>query len=302
MCTGKCTLNSRRGSRRTSRSPGSSWSSSAARSNWRCATCHVLMVLVACSMVIWVGVLANDGERRAPDWWAGWLAMQRSGPTVHRMAVPAPAQRYRAATCALPDRNPATRAAGGTQACPDGAPGPVAWSGHVRASRPLPVLAPLPGHRRLVGHRPGGRGTAHRRRLGGHGPGPARRGTGRSAHRRWGRLLDGRPAGRASTGPSMLPVGSMVWCARPGCRPRDPWDDAHHWADVLRVDLTAPYDAARLAWPQPCRGARGRGPHRQHRRARRRDRHAPPPTRPPRPAWRDYAAHWRSSADPTACA
>ena len=34
-----------------------------------------------------------------------------------------------------------------------------------------------------------------------------------------------------------------------GLPPSGPWDDPQHWADVLRVDLTAAYDAARLAWP-----------------------------------------------------
>ncbi len=34
-----------------------------------------------------------------------------------------------------------------------------------------------------------------------------------------------------------------------GVPPSGPWDDAEHWATVLRVDLTAPYDAVRLAWP-----------------------------------------------------
>jgi len=34
-----------------------------------------------------------------------------------------------------------------------------------------------------------------------------------------------------------------------GVPPSGPWDDADHWTDVLRVDLTAAYDAARLAWP-----------------------------------------------------
>ena len=34
-----------------------------------------------------------------------------------------------------------------------------------------------------------------------------------------------------------------------GTPPTGPWDDTDHWAEVLRVDLTAPYDAARLAWP-----------------------------------------------------
>ena len=40
-----------------------------------------------------------------------------------------------------------------------------------------------------------------------------------------------------------------------GLPPSGPWDDTHHWADVLRVDLTAPYDAARLAWPALVTGA-----------------------------------------------
>jgi NAD(P)-dependent dehydrogenase (short-subunit alcohol dehydrogenase family) len=34
-----------------------------------------------------------------------------------------------------------------------------------------------------------------------------------------------------------------------GVPPSGPWDDPDHWADVLRVDLTAPFEATRLAWP-----------------------------------------------------
>ena len=34
-----------------------------------------------------------------------------------------------------------------------------------------------------------------------------------------------------------------------GIPPSGPWDDAAHWRDVLRVDLTAAYDAFRLAFP-----------------------------------------------------
>jgi meso-butanediol dehydrogenase / (S,S)-butanediol dehydrogenase / diacetyl reductase len=34
-----------------------------------------------------------------------------------------------------------------------------------------------------------------------------------------------------------------------GVPPSGPWDDANHWAEVLRVDLTAPYEAIRAAWP-----------------------------------------------------
>lgn len=34
-----------------------------------------------------------------------------------------------------------------------------------------------------------------------------------------------------------------------GVPPSGPWDDPGHWADVIAVDLTAPFEAARLAWP-----------------------------------------------------
>ncbi len=34
-----------------------------------------------------------------------------------------------------------------------------------------------------------------------------------------------------------------------GVPPRGPWDDVAHWAETLRVDLTAPFEAARLAMP-----------------------------------------------------
>jgi len=34
-----------------------------------------------------------------------------------------------------------------------------------------------------------------------------------------------------------------------GLPPSGPWDDPEHWAQVLRVDLTAAWQAARLAWP-----------------------------------------------------
>jgi len=41
-----------------------------------------------------------------------------------------------------------------------------------------------------------------------------------------------------------------------GLPPSGPWDDPEHWAETLRVDLAAPYEAARLAMPA-LRGARG---------------------------------------------
>jgi len=34
-----------------------------------------------------------------------------------------------------------------------------------------------------------------------------------------------------------------------GVPPSGPWDDPEHWAQVLRTDLTAAWQAARLAWP-----------------------------------------------------
>jgi meso-butanediol dehydrogenase/(S,S)-butanediol dehydrogenase/diacetyl reductase len=34
-----------------------------------------------------------------------------------------------------------------------------------------------------------------------------------------------------------------------GVPPSGPWDDPDHWHEVLRVDLTAPYEALRLAMP-----------------------------------------------------
>jgi NAD(P)-dependent dehydrogenase (short-subunit alcohol dehydrogenase family) len=34
-----------------------------------------------------------------------------------------------------------------------------------------------------------------------------------------------------------------------GVPPSGPWDDRDHWTEVLAVDLSAPYDAVRLAWP-----------------------------------------------------
>lgn len=42
-----------------------------------------------------------------------------------------------------------------------------------------------------------------------------------------------------------------------GVPPSGPWDAPDHWRETLAVDLTAPYDTARLAWPalQAARGA-----------------------------------------------
>lgn len=34
-----------------------------------------------------------------------------------------------------------------------------------------------------------------------------------------------------------------------GIPPSGPWDSREHWDEVLRVDLTAPYEALRICWP-----------------------------------------------------
>lgn len=43
------------------------------------------------------------------------------------------------------------------------------------------------------------------------------------------------------------PLRGLVCAA--GLPPSGPWDSQEHWADVIRVDLTAPYEAMRLAMP-----------------------------------------------------
>ncbi len=42
-------------------------------------------------------------------------------------------------------------------------------------------------------------------------------------------------------------VDALVCSA--GIPPSGPWDSREHWDDVLRVDLTAPYQALRVCWP-----------------------------------------------------
>jgi meso-butanediol dehydrogenase / (S,S)-butanediol dehydrogenase / diacetyl reductase len=46
------------------------------------------------------------------------------------------------------------------------------------------------------------------------------------------------------------PAGRLAGlvCAA-GVPPAGPWDDPDRWAEILRVDLTAPWEAARAAWP-----------------------------------------------------
>jgi NAD(P)-dependent dehydrogenase (short-subunit alcohol dehydrogenase family) len=42
-------------------------------------------------------------------------------------------------------------------------------------------------------------------------------------------------------------VDALVCSA--GIPPSGPWDSRDHWDEVLRVDLTAPYEALRVCWP-----------------------------------------------------
>ena len=42
-------------------------------------------------------------------------------------------------------------------------------------------------------------------------------------------------------------VAALVCAA--GIPPSGPWDSRDHWDEVLRVDLTAPYEAVRVCWP-----------------------------------------------------
>jgi meso-butanediol dehydrogenase/(S,S)-butanediol dehydrogenase/diacetyl reductase len=55
---------------------------------------------------------------------------------------------------------------------------------------------------------------------------------------------------RAALGSAMDGAGGLrgLVCSA-GSPPSGPWDDPSHWAEVLRVDLTAPFEASRLAWP-----------------------------------------------------
>ena len=65
-------------------------------------------------------------------------------------------------------------------------------------------------------------------------------------------------AGDAATVPDV--EGALAVAAGPATRldglvcaagvpPTGPWDDPDHWAETIRVDLTAAWEASRLAWP-----------------------------------------------------
>ena len=47
-------------------------------------------------------------------------------------------------------------------------------------------------------------------------------------------------------------LGALVCSA--GIPPTGPWDSREHWDEVLRVDLTAPYEAIRVLWPALVEG------------------------------------------------
>ena len=51
-------------------------------------------------------------------------------------------------------------------------------------------------------------------------------------------------AARKLCGPSL---DALVCSA--GIPPSGPWESREHWDDVIRVDLTAAYEAARVCWP-----------------------------------------------------
>ena len=42
-------------------------------------------------------------------------------------------------------------------------------------------------------------------------------------------------------------VAALVCAA--GIPPSGPWDSREHWDEVMRIDLTAPYEAIRVCWP-----------------------------------------------------
>jgi NAD(P)-dependent dehydrogenase (short-subunit alcohol dehydrogenase family) len=66
--------------------------------------------------------------------------------------------------------------------------------------------------------------------------------------------LPGDAADAATLEEGMLAAGGAearldaLVCAA-GVPPSGPWDDPRHWEEVVRTDLTAAFDAARLAWP-----------------------------------------------------
>jgi meso-butanediol dehydrogenase / (S,S)-butanediol dehydrogenase / diacetyl reductase len=72
--------------------------------------------------------------------------------------------------------------------------------------------------------------------------------------------LPGDAADAATLEAAVLAAGGLearldaLVCAA-GLPPSGPWDDPLHWEETIRVDLTAAFDAARLAWPSLCAGS-----------------------------------------------
>jgi len=60
------------------------------------------------------------------------------------------------------------------------------------------------------------------------------------------RVADVEQALAVAAGPGARLDGLV--CAA-GVPPTGPWDDPDHWAETIRVDLTAAWEASRLAWP-----------------------------------------------------
>ena len=49
------------------------------------------------------------------------------------------------------------------------------------------------------------------------------------------------------------PLGALICSA--GIPPTGPWESREHWDEVIRVDLTAPYQAIRVLWPALVAGS-----------------------------------------------
>ena len=56
-------------------------------------------------------------------------------------------------------------------------------------------------------------------------------------------------ATRASSRPRSRRGGSLDALVCAAGIPSGPWDSREHWDDVIRIDLTAPYEALRVCWP-----------------------------------------------------
>ena len=59
---------------------------------------------------------------------------------------------------------------------------------------------------------------------------------------------DAGDAGLLEAALALAAARSTPWSVLPGS-PSGPWDSREHWDDVIRIDLTAPYEALRVCWP-----------------------------------------------------